>query len=48
MPSVLYDAFAIAAPGVAPLAAAELRALGVKNARASDAGVTFRADYAPI
>ena len=46
--SALHDCFAITAPGLAPLAAAELRALGVTNARASDAGVTFRADYATL
>jgi putative N6-adenine-specific DNA methylase len=42
-----YDAFAIAAPGLEPLVAIELRALGVKDARVVAGGVEFRAD-APL
>lgn len=37
-----YDAFAIVAPGLEALALAELRALGLKRARAIDGGVQFR------
>lgn len=38
-----YDAFVITAPGLEPLAAAELEAIGVKDARVTDGGVTFAA-----
>ena len=38
-----YDAFAITAPGLEQLTAAELKALGVSDARATDGGVTFGA-----
>jgi putative N6-adenine-specific DNA methylase len=38
-----YDAFAITAPGLEPLAAAELQALGAADARAVEGGVTFSA-----
>ena len=40
-----FASFAIAAPGVAPLVAAELSALGVPIADVSAAGVAFSADY---
>lgn len=38
-----YDAFAITAPGLEPLAAAELHGLGVSYAEAVEGGVTFSA-----
>lgn len=38
-----FDAFAIAAPGLAPLVADELTALGITPAEVSDAGVAFSA-----
>jgi len=38
-----YDAFAITAPGLAPIAAAELGALGAGDARPVEGGVSFRA-----
>ena len=38
-----YDAFAIAAPGLAPLLERELRALGLRIGDVSDAGVAFNA-----
>ncbi len=38
-----YDAFAITAPGLEPLAAAELHALGASDAQAVEGGVTFNA-----
>ncbi len=40
----MRDAFAIAAPGLEPLVAAELKALGAAGARAVAGGVEFRAD----
>jgi putative N6-adenine-specific DNA methylase len=38
---VVFNAFAVAAPGLEPLAAAELRALGVADATAERGGVAF-------
>jgi putative N6-adenine-specific DNA methylase len=38
-----YDAFVITAPGLEPFASAELEALGVKDTRRTDGGVTFTA-----
>ena len=38
-----YDAFVITAPGLEPLAVAELTAIGVNDARVTDGGVTFAA-----
>jgi len=43
-----YDAFAITAPGLEPLTAAELRALGADDARAAEGGVTFAASRAML
>ena len=43
-----YDAFAVTAPGLAPLVAAELRELGVEPAAVDDAGVAFAADVATL
>ena len=42
-PSARYDAFVITAPGLEALAAAELGSLGVRNARATEGGVTLSA-----
>ena len=42
-PSPRYDAFAITAPGLEQLTAAELKALGAEGVRATDGGVTFAA-----
>jgi putative N6-adenine-specific DNA methylase len=42
--SPTYDAFAVAAPGLAPLVAAELRELGVSPGAVDAAGVSFAAD----
>lgn len=39
-----YDAFAITAPGLAPLAADELRALGFEHTAVEPAGVSFTCD----
>ena len=39
-----YDAFAIAAPGLEPLVATELRALGAKGSRVVAGGVEFKSD----
>jgi putative N6-adenine-specific DNA methylase len=44
----MYDAFAIAAPGLEPLVAAELRAMGTKGGRIVVGGVEFRADAAQL
>ncbi|HUQ80321.1 MAG TPA: THUMP domain-containing protein, partial [Gemmatimonadaceae bacterium] len=41
-----HDAFAITAPGLEPITAAELRALGASDVRADDGGVTFTASRA--
>ena len=38
-----YDAFVITAPGLEPLAAAELQALGASDARVAEGGATFTA-----
>lgn len=38
-----YDAFVITAPGLEPLALAELKVLGASNARVTDGGVAFAA-----
>ena len=38
-----YDAFVITAPGLEPLAVAELKAIGVSGARVTDGGATFTA-----
>jgi putative N6-adenine-specific DNA methylase len=38
-----YDAFVITAPGLEPLAAAELQALGATDARVAEGGATFTA-----
>ena len=38
-----YDAFVVTAPGLEPLAVAELKALGVSDARVTDGGATFGA-----
>ena len=38
-----YDAFVITAPGLEPLAVAELQALGVTDARVTEGGATFSA-----
>ena len=38
-----YDAFAITAPGLEPITAAELRALGASDVRADEGGVAFTA-----
>jgi len=38
-----YDAFVVTAPGLEPLAVAELKAIGVSDARATDGGATFAA-----
>src|SRR5690349_13367737 len=38
-----YDAFVVTAPGLEPFVAAELKALGVSDARATDGGATFSA-----
>lgn len=40
----MHDAFAVSAPGLAPLIAAELESLGVEVRDVSPAGVTFPAD----
>jgi len=39
----MHDAFAVAAPGLAPLVAAELRALGIRTRRPEAGGVAFAA-----
>ncbi len=44
----LLDAFAVTAPGLAPLAAAELVALGITPRAVSDAGVAFDATSASL
>jgi putative N6-adenine-specific DNA methylase len=41
-----YDAFAITAPGLEPITAAELRALGASDVRADEGGVAFTASRA--
>ncbi len=41
-----YDAFAVAAPGLEPLVAAELRGLGASQVTEAAGGVGFRADMA--
>jgi putative N6-adenine-specific DNA methylase len=38
-----YDAFVVTAPGLEPLAVAELKAIGVSDARVTDGGATFAA-----
>jgi putative N6-adenine-specific DNA methylase len=38
-----YDAFVVTAPGLEPLAVAELQAIGVSDARVTDGGATFAA-----
>ena len=43
-----HDAFAITAPGLEPLAAAELNALGIKDSQPSEGGVTFSASPAEL
>lgn len=43
-----FDAFAVTAPGLSKLCAAELRALGMRPEDVSDAGVSFRADAAQL
>jgi putative N6-adenine-specific DNA methylase len=47
-PAPRYDAFVITAPGLEPLVAAELHALGAKDARADEGGVTFSASRAEL
>ena len=44
----LLDAFVVAAPGLAPLAAAELRALGVRIGAVDAAGVSLRTNLAGV
>lgn len=39
-----HEAFAVTAPGLAPLCEAELHALGIHDTQADDAGVAFSAD----
>ena len=41
--AIAYDAFAITAPGLEPIAATELRSIGAVNAKAVEGGVSFRA-----
>ena len=42
------DAFAVAAPGIAPFVAAELRALGLQPTAVDEAGVSFSSDAAGL
>lgn len=44
-PTRRYAAFAVTAPGLADLAAQELRALGITVTQADDAGVAFEAEF---
>lgn len=48
MPSLRYDAFAVAAPGIAPLVAGELHALGITHAGPESGGVAFTTDAAGL
>ncbi|MBI3791173.1 MAG: class I SAM-dependent RNA methyltransferase [Gemmatimonadetes bacterium] len=48
MPALRYDAFAVTAPGLSPLCAAELRALGMRPTSEDAAGVGFSADPAHL
>jgi putative N6-adenine-specific DNA methylase len=47
-PPPRYDAFVITAPGLEPLAAAELHALGLQDARGDEGGVTCTASHAEL
>lgn len=47
-PSAMHEAFAITAPGLAPLAADELRRHGLVPTAVDDAGVSFAADEAGL
>src|SRR5215218_5079279 len=47
-PPTRYEAFVIAAPGLEPLVAAELRALGLDDARPDDGGVAVSASRAQL
>lgn len=49
MPSpTILEAFAVAAPGLAPFVAEELRELGITPGEASDAGVSFPASHGEL
>ena len=47
-PSPTYDVFAVAAPGLAPLIAEEVREIGVTGETTEAAGVAFRTDAAGL
>ena len=47
-PPTRYEAFVITAPGLEPLAASELRALGLRDARPDDGGVAVSASRAQL
>jgi putative N6-adenine-specific DNA methylase len=48
MPTHRFDAFAVTAPGLSPLCAAELRAMGMRPTSEDPAGVGFSADAAHL
>ncbi len=48
MPTHRFDAFAVTAPGLSPLCAAELRAIGMRPTSEDPAGVGFSADAAHL